>query len=385
MGNFYEQLPVMESLREIANLEQFTRIPEDWWIVITDIRGSTQAIAAGQYKAVNLIAASSIVAVLNGAGNVGIPFVFGGDGASLAIPAQLVEPTRQALVATQLMAEQAFQLDLRVALVPVAVIHQSPYEVRVAKLRVSPEYTQAIFMGGGLKFAEALIKDSRTAPQFAVRWPQGSEPEADYSGLECRWQDIRSPYGETLSLLISASSPDERQSTQIYQEILEQIERIYGTGSQRRPVCSQALHLTFQDRLLQLETLVHQGRQSPLVQAGYRLRLKLENLLGWCLMRLRLGVWGKYPELVVSATDFEKLDDLLRMVIAGSPEQRQRLTEYLETRFRQGDLAYGIHVSDRALLTCLVFERDGRQVHFVDGADGGYALAARDLKTRLNA
>ncbi|MCJ2541500.1 DUF3095 family protein [Synechococcus bigranulatus str. 'Rupite'] len=60
------------------------------------------------------------------------------------------------------------------------------------------------------------------------------------------------------------------------------------------------------------------------------------------------------------------------------------MTQYLETRFRQGELAYGIHISDRALLTCLVFERDGRQVHFVDGADGGYALAARDLKTRLN-
>ncbi|MEN9220807.1 MAG: DUF3095 domain-containing protein [Thermostichus sp. BF3_bins_97] len=385
MGNFYEQLAVMESLREIANLEQFARIPEDWWVVITDIRGSTEAIAAGQYKAVNLIAAASIVAVLNGAGAVGIPFVFGGDGASLAIPANLLEPTRQALVATQLLAAQAFQLDLRVALVPVAVIHQSPYEVRVAKLRVSPEYTQAIFIGGGLKFAEALIKDPRTAPQFAVQRPPGSEPQADYSGLECRWQDIRSPYGETLSLLISATSPDERQSTLIYQEVLEQIERIYGAGSQRRPVNLQSLHLTFQDRLLQLETLVHQGRESPLVQAWYRLRLKLENLLGWCLIRLRLGVWGKYPQLVVSATDFEKLDDLLRMVIAISPEQRQQLTDYLETRYRQGELVYGIHISDRALLTCLVFERDGRQVHFVDGADGGYALAARDLKARLNA
>ncbi|MEN9224670.1 MAG: DUF3095 family protein [Thermostichus sp. DRC_bins_24] len=67
--------------------------------------------------------------------------------------------------------------------------------------------------------------------------------------------------------MISATSPDERQSTLIYQEVLEQIERIYGAGSQRRPVNLQSWHLTFQDRLLQLETLVHQGRESPLVQA----------------------------------------------------------------------------------------------------------------------
>ena len=38
---------------------------------------------------------------------------------------------------------------------------------------------------------------------------------------------------------------------------------------------------------------------------------------------------------------------------------------------------------DRALMTCLVFEREGRQVHFVDGADGGYALAAKAMKARM--
>jgi hypothetical protein len=34
-------------------------------------------------------------------------------------------------------------------------------------------------------------------------------------------------------------------------------------------------------------------------------------------------------------------------------------------------------------MTCLVFDRDGRQVHFVDGADGGYALAAKKMKERM--
>jgi hypothetical protein len=35
-------------------------------------------------------------------------------------------------------------------------------------------------------------------------------------------------------------------------------------------------------------------------------------------------------------------------------------------------------------MTCLVFERNGRQVHFVDGADGGYAVAAKAMKRRIN-
>ena len=34
-------------------------------------------------------------------------------------------------------------------------------------------------------------------------------------------------------------------------------------------------------------------------------------------------------------------------------------------------------------MTCLVFERMGSQVHFVDAADGGYAMAAVGLKKQL--
>jgi hypothetical protein len=93
--------------------------------------------------------------------------------------------------------------------------------------------------------------------------------------------------------------------------------------------------------------------------------------------------WGDYKQIVSEATDFKKFDDVLRMVISGKTRQRRKLTEYLERKFQEGRLVYGFHISDRALMTCLVFERDGRQVHFVDGADGGYTLAAKAMKERM--
>ncbi|MDE2617909.1 MAG: DUF3095 family protein, partial [Burkholderiales bacterium] len=46
-----------------------------------------------------------------------------------------------------------------------------------------------------------------------------------------------------------------------------------------------------------------------------------------------------------------------------------------------GQVDYGLHSSDHALMTCFVRSMT-QHVHFVDGGDGGYAMAARQLKAR---
>jgi hypothetical protein len=43
-----------------------------------------------------------------------------------------------------------------------------------------------------------------------------------------------------------------------------------------------------------------------------------------------------------------------------------------------------MHVADAALMTCLVFDlAESRHLHFIDGGDGGFAMAARELKRQL--
>ena len=73
------------------------------------------------------------------------------------------------------------------------------------------------------------------------------------------------------------------------------------------------------------------------------------------------------------------------MVLAGGPAERAALESLLEDLHQDRRLAYGLHVSDRAVLTCLVYERMGQQVHFVDGAGGGYTNAAVGFKKQLKA
>ena len=63
-----------------------------------------------------------------------------------------------------------------------------------------------------------------------------------------------------------------------------------------------------------------------------------------------------------------------------------KVRKWIKIKEARGELNYGIHVSDTALMTCLVESAgDYRHVHFIDGGDGGYTLAAREMKTRIAA
>ncbi len=82
-------------------------------------------------------------------------------------------------------------------------------------------------------------------------------------------------------------------------------------------------------------------------------------------------------------SDFRKFDGMLRMVIDGTEAQATQLENFLQYEHQLGNLAFGLHKSREALVTCIVRSFTGNHMHFVDGSDGGYALAARDLKSQL--
>jgi|JFJP01.1.fsa_nt_gi hypothetical protein len=379
---FYANLPVLENFVDITNGENFYPVPQDWAVIITDIADSTKAIETGKYKDVNLLGACSIIVILNLVGELEIPFVFGGDGASILIPPKFIPDAERALLAVQKMASEEFNLNLRIGIVPLEAI-ASNYDIRIAKLRISDNYTQAILRGGGISYATTLVKDKSTNSLYSPKLNH-QYAIADFSGLECRWQDIPTRHEEILSLIVQVTAPSQTQIDNLYREVINQIDHIYGKGTECHPVVTENLQLAFQRKSLLSETRVFAAFQGRIKQTLYLWKLRLINLLGLVFMTFNIKTgsfnWGDYKQIVSEATDFKKFDDVLRMVISGKTKQRHKLTDYLEKKFQEGRLVYGFHVSDRALMTCLVFERDGRQVHFVDGADGGYALAAKQMK-----
>lgn len=380
-ATFYEALPVRRRFIDVANPSAYEDVPLDWHVVVTDLVGSTEAIAGGRYKEVNMAGAAGIAALLNEAGETRLPFCFGGDGALVLIPDFLVERARGTLSGVCRAVEEAFDLTLRAGIVPMADIAAAGHTFRVARIGVSPHYDQAMFAGSGIRYAEDRIKESRD--QYGMAHP--AEVPPDFSGLECRWHDIKGPHEEVVTLIVQAA-PDRADAFSACAEVLHIIEDIYGSERTYRPVERSGMRETYSVRRLSREAGLRTGR-GRLEQGLYTLRILVQNLL------LRLFVafdvttgethWPGYVDRLVESIDYRKYDDALRMVVSGTARQREALTARLEAGYQQGDFAYGISVSDRSHVTCLVFERMGRQVHFLDGAGGGYTRAARALKDRL--
>ena len=377
--DFYARLDPVDRFDQLVDDAAYTPLPADWTIVLTDVMGSTEAVRAGRYRDVNYVGAASIAAVLNAAGRADLPFVFAGDGATLVVPPEHLDPALAALAALQEHASRRMGLRLRVGAVPLATVREAGHEVAVARYQAAPHYAQALFRGTGLGWAEHQVKDPETAIRFAsLATP--AEGDDLYEGLECRWQDVKSPGGETVSLLIEAVGGDTDAT---YREVLDAIGQLYDDET-AHPVALDRIRLSASPAKFGPEVRLRH-RNSPLVRA----KLWALNLIGKVLISRGIATsetdWAEYPKRFRASTDYRKFDGVLRMVLAGGPGERAALEAVLEEMFQEGRLAYGIHVSDRAVLTCLVYERMGQQVHFVDGAGGGYTTAAVGFKRRLKA
>jgi hypothetical protein len=373
-SRFYADLPLLTDFSAVTQPERFAPLPADWHVAACDVRDSTAAVRSGSYKEVNTVAAAAVTAVLNAAGRIDIPFAFEGDGSVFCVPAQILPDAQAALAKTRDMARDSFGLELRVATVPVARVREAGFDILVARYQVSENYVQAVFAGGGMAWAERYMKDPATAGLCAV----AAEPRGSHEGLECRWQDIPSPHGETVSLIVRASGGNP----QIYRELIAKVTEIYGNDEQCSPVTLPALSMTLDGRRLDNEA----GVRAAGSRWRYRMWVRCVVILGWFLMKLGVRTaetdWGRYRETLVRNSDVRKFNDVFRQILAGTAAQREALTAWLEERHARRELAYGLHVTDRAHMTCLVFDYSGRHLHFIDGADGGLFSAAKAFKER---
>jgi Protein of unknown function (DUF3095) len=369
--SFYATVPVRRGFRSLMDPARYTPLPDDWVVGMADVVESTKAIAAKRYKAVNMAGAAVIASVTNALGGREFPFVFGGDGASFAVPPRDAETAQQALAATAAWAGSELGLTLRVALIPVAAIRARQRDVRVARYGPSENLSYAMFSGGGLAWADAAIKRG----EFAVTpAPPGTWP--DLTGLSCRFEQFPAAHGLILAaLVLPAPDADPAAFRALTEEIVALVEDSTDAGGPL-PVNGPAMRWPPQG--VELETHATPG--------ATRFGVLAKTLLYFLIMRsgLRIGSFrpAVYLRQVVENSDFRKYDDGLRMIVDCTPT----LADTIERRLAAaaGTARYGLHRQDAAMMTCFTpSPARSDHVHFIDGAQGGYAAAATALKAAI--
>jgi hypothetical protein len=375
--SFYSGITVFRGFVRLMEPALYSPLPDDWTVGVADVVNSTRAIAEKRYKAVNMAGAAVIASVSNALSGREFPFVFGGDGASFAVAPSDLAAAREALAATATWVKEDLDLEMRVALVPVAAIRSQGLDVRVARFGPSANLSYAMFSGGGLAFAEAAMKRGEFAIEPA---PPGSQP--DLSGLSCRFEEIPAARGLILSVLVlPARGADPPAYRKVIEDIIGVVER---SPEAARPVPAGGPPLRWPPAGLDYEARAWRGGSL----ARRRAAVLAYTLFAYLIMRFGIRLGGFVPEVytrqVVENSDFRKYDDGLRMILDCSTELEGALQQRLEAAAAKGIVRYGLHRQDAAMMTCFTRQASrSDHVHFIDGARGGYASAAVALKAMM--
>lgn len=375
---FYAGLACFDTFAELTHFDRYLPLPDDWVIGIADVVQSTRAIEAGRYKAVNTVGAAVLVAITNALPELCFPYVFGGDGATVAIPATYLHTVKDVLARTAAWSADTLDLVLRVAIIPVRDIRRAGHDVCVARYAASRNVSYAMFAGGGVAWAEEQLKKGKYA---ISRAPSHTGP--NLSGLYCGFGPIPAAQGVILSI-IAMPVEEPRPYSALVADVLALIE--FSSRRSGHPLPEQGPLPTWLGGEIQKLLGKYPPRASALTAlAGAMNAIKTRIVLS---TGIRMGQFEplKYRREISQNTDFRKFDDGLKMTVDCSPEIADAIEARLIFAQLSGVCIAGTHRQKSAHLTCYVPSNiQSDHVHFVDGADGGYAAAAAKLKAAKGA
>lgn len=376
--HFYSDLiEYRQSISKLLQKEKlFTDVPENWQVIVTDIKDSTKTIESGRHEVVNLIATGSIIAVLNIAhqAKTTIPFFFGGDGATMIVPPQILEESLNALKEHQQNSVENFNVFLRVGSMPASEVFENGYRLKIAKAKMNDYLSIPIILGAGLQFVESVIKRNENRYEN----PELIKNFLNLEGMECRWDRIKPPeeQHEILCLLVNSVNRDDQAP--VYKKVLEKVESIYGSHKKRSPISIAGLSLNATLDRINSEMKVKYGSRN----VSFLFKRLMATVIG--KFYLRFNDEGKeYLNSLVELTDTLVLDGRINTVISGLNKQHNKLEKYLIELEKSGEITFGMHRCNESIMSCYVRDRKDQHIHFVDGVDGGYTKASGILKKKF--
>jgi len=380
--DFYSDLPAFTDFREVADLDNYHALPNDWTLLVSDVVNSTKAIEAGKYKSVNMVGAASIITVINVSDSVQLPFVFGGDGGLVAVPPKLLKAACREMKKLQAASSDLFGLSLRAAAIPVSALRSVGADTLVRKYRLSEGNDLAMFTGTGPATADEWLKSDESSNDYLLR-PGENEQLPDLEGLSCRWEPLQARNGSMLTIIMLPRNMEERKEIIT---VTDAICDILGDQiSSFAPAHDATLKFRYPPAGLSLEIAAGASRSNWIKRTSW---IYFTALMQYFCERFGIMIGdyngATYRDELKSNTDYRKYDGTLRMVLDVSLEQATQIEAFLDQEYKAGRIMYGTWRTDHAMMTCLLFNlSQSRHVHFIDGSDGGYAMAAKGLKQRM--
>ena len=237
----------------------------------------------------------------------------------------------------------------------------------------------AVFLGDGIELMESSIKGraDNTLMALAVIGETDDDGQPpDLTGLSCRWSPLKSARGKMVALVLRCAD---------HGALHAELTKLAGV-----PALNAASLENLQSRwppkgLIREAKARRRGKSLVLTAA----QVAWDTLIAYIFFKFKLTA-GKFSaeryrdELQRGAVDFARTGITLALVFDCPADRIDAIRGYLEARSGEGEFHYGMHISDHAVMTCLVMSaEDGKHVHFVDGGDGGYTKAATQMKGRL--
>ena len=379
---FYKKLKLSkESLIDLLdNEEDFKNVPESWYVIVVDIQNSTNAVKEGNHHQVNLTATGAIISVLNTIrkfqGNIEIPYFFGGDGATFIVPFSLLDKIVQVLDNYRIHIKRKTNLVLRVGQIHVKELVEKNVQLKIAKHQLTEKLSIPIVLGNGLKVAEHIIKSSfkeKNTTSF-------DESLLNLEGMECRWDEISPDKSQAKVVCLLLDATVEATQSDIYKQVLSQMEKDFGSFENRQPIKNTKLRLDANP------TKVLEEMKISLVSNNWMYFLKNWLKTNFGKIYLNLTSSGKqYLKQIGQLSHTFMLDGMINTVFTAEQSKIDNFIAFLDNLEADNKLIYGIHVTHASVMSCYVLDRRTTHSHFVDGTEGGYTSAAKMFKIKKKA
>ncbi len=329
--HFYSELPryPMVPGQLFARPDEFTAVPDDWYVLATDVESSTAFFDKGEWSTVTKLAAGGIDMMVRASVRSGIeiPYVYAGDGIVACFPPELLREVSYESIKLYHYGHSVCGASLRIGIIPVSDVRAAGHNLRVKRV------------GGDGIIAHSLFDDS------AFRWID---------------QSIKNDTEYRIESLIS----DIDVATLTYDDfILPVWQKITPTSGDEQFLCMIVVPKQ-DDRLAVYDRVVSKiGELAP-------------------------QFFTQHPLVVMEherifSVDFIKTSGVLNMIVAGTREQLDQVVAFLDQLEEEGVITHGYTISGNSIVTYLVRESEIYSAGLLDIDEGGYVAATKQFKEKL--